>query len=652
MILQALYQLAQDENLMGSDPDYELKRVAWIVRVGEGGRLINIESTHYAVQQQTTGRKPKSKVIERAKYAWAPREPERTSGDYSFFLCDNSEYVFGIEPKSKKGVKRAEEKLAKRAQLFLEKVRECFTETHDEGVGAVLALLEDILRGRQGVELDEKCQSNDLFGFVYAPDRDRLVTDREAVRSYWHAKRAKEIQGDPMGRRCLVTGSLCIPIDKHPHLKQIPGGTPSGIALVSFNEDAFESFGWNRNTNAIVSRHAAEVCSTALNRLLNSAPPNPTQPETTLGVRNLRLSADTAVCFWSAQKNGDDFSSAFADLLTANRDEVKEVYRSIWRGKPPDIDDPSAFYALTLTGTQGRAIVRDWFETTVARVATNLSAHFADLAIVRTPPPKGKEHPPHFPLGLLCKSLADPARNRQESIPAPLTAQFLKAVFSGTIYPLAILQRALLRFRAEIGNEQDQKDGWETRQWNDARAALIKAVLNRRKRLSPQTTSYEEVQREMDPSHRSEGYTLGQLMAVIERLQQEALNPGALTENRINASVVDRYFGGASASPKSVFVRLLKNTRHHVRKARDNSGKGGLIFLLEKLLDELADQFDPKRNGFPAYLDLEQQGLFVLGYHQMRRWLWMNKEDRAEWEKSHPTAPSAYQWSKREPALS
>ncbi len=143
----------------------------------------------------------------------------------------------------------------------------------------------------------------------------------------------------------------------------------------------------------------------------------------------------------------------------------------------------------------------------------------------------------------------------------------------------------------------------------------------------------------MDPSHRSEGYTLGQLMAVIERLQQEALD-------NVNASVVDRYFSGASASPKAVFVRLLKNARHHVRKAKDNQEKGGFIFRLEKLLDELADQFDPKRNGFPAYLDLEQQGLFVLGYHQMRKWLWMNKEERNEWEQAHTAVPRSYLWNK------
>jgi hypothetical protein len=59
--------------------------------------------------------------------------------------------------------------------------------------------------------------------------------------------------------------------------------------------------------------------------------------------------------------------------------------------------------------------------------------------------------------------------------------------------------------------------------------------------------------------------------------------------------------------------------RHHVTKARDDDAKAGRVFLLDKLIGELASRFDPNRNGFPAHLDLEQQGLFVLGYRYSAR---------------------------------
>jgi len=148
----------------------------------------------------------------------------------------------------------------------------------------------------------------------------------------------------------------------------------------------------------------------------------------------------------------------------------------------------------------------------------------------------------------------------------------------------------------------------------------------------------------MDPKNASEGYILGQLMAVLERTQQAALD-------NVNASVVDRYFGAASATPKTVFVRLMKNARHHVRKARENEKGGGMAFLLDRMIDELASRFIPKTdrtfpapNSFPSFLDLDQQGLFVLGYHHMRKWLWMTTDEHIAWEQAHPDAPRAYLW--------
>jgi len=143
----------------------------------------------------------------------------------------------------------------------------------------------------------------------------------------------------------------------------------------------------------------------------------------------------------------------------------------------------------------------------------------------------------------------------------------------------------------------------------------------------------------MDPNNDNQGYVLGRLMATLERLQQAAIGD-------VNASVVDKFFSGASAHPRSVFIRLMKNARHHAKKAEGDAKSFGLAFYLERLMDEMADRFDPGNNGFPANLSLEEQGLFVLGYHQMRKWLWMNKEERSHWEKDNTNIPKAYRWSK------
>ena len=626
MILQALHRLAEREGLT-DDLDFEPKPVGWLVRVSREGELLGIRGTHYTLPAEG---KKKPKQI--AKTFWIPRRPTGKSGTKapSGFLVENAKYVFGLPTKDKSfSTDEGKEK----SGWFRGLVTRCAQETNDEASRAIVRFLEDVAQGRTSVNLPEDCRSNDLFAFEFAPDIDVLVHERPKVRGYWKRLRRESGRDGTLQRQCLVTGDHVREVGLFELIKKVPGGTTSGVGLVSFNKGAFESYGWSGNDNAPISRAAAESCATALNRLLDPAYPDPQRAGEALPQRSLRLSADTAVCYWSAEKSGDQFTSAFGGLLEARPEAVKELYRSIWRGELPAIEDKSAFYALTLSGTQGRAIVRDWFESTVASVARHLATHFDDLIMVRnTPKPKEHDLPPQFSMSALLRSLAP--QGDSERIPTPLIGALVEAALRGTLYPLALLQRAVERARAEIGN-----DDWTDLDRRDARAALIKAVLNRRKRFFPETMHYKEVQRDMDPTNLSEGYTLGRLMAVLERIQQEAIGD-------VNASVVDRYFSGASATPKTVFVRLLKNARHHVTKAKDDDGKAGFIFRLDKLIDELASRFDPKNNGFPAHLDLDQQGLFVLGYHQMRRWLWMSREERSEWEKAHVEAPREYLWSR------
>ncbi len=308
-------------------------------------------------------------------------------------------------------------------------------------------------------------------------------------------------------------------------------------------------------------------------------------------------------------------------ILEVNADEVEEMYRSIWKGIVTQIDDPSAFYALTLTGTQGRVIVRDWLETTVADVQRNLAQHFRDIDIVRNAPPgKRGSHPPSFPLGLLLESIADPKENRSDGIPAPLAAAITHAALSGRLYPRSVMQRAILRYRAELGYEQDEQNGWRTKNWNDGRVALIKAEMNRRNRRAHST---QEVTREMDPNNTNQGYLLGRLMALIERMQREALGD-------VNASVVDRYFSAASASPSVVFPRLMKNLRHHASKAKDEESTRGRARWLEGLIDEVMKHIE----HFPTHLPLDDQGMFIIGFHHQRAAFWEKRSADASPDKN------------------
>jgi CRISPR-associated protein Csd1 len=304
LILQALYELAQAEGLM-EDPDFERKPVAWLVRVDKGGRLLGIQGTHEVPTEPVPSRKKPPKPV--PKRFVVPRESSRTSGDRAMFLFDKAEYVFGIDPTGE----RPKAKLTARLSLFREGVKKCLDATGDEGVKAVDEFLEKVESGRQEVALPKDCAPNELFAFIYAPDKDLLVTQRKAVRKYWQSLRssgAGDAEGKEDAVRCLVSGDACTHVDKHPPIKRVPGGTTSGVALVSFNSRAFESYGWGGNENAPISRDAAEACSTALNRLLDSAPQAPDGRP--LVRSHFVISSDTVVCYWAPKaKNRDLLSS-------------------------------------------------------------------------------------------------------------------------------------------------------------------------------------------------------------------------------------------------------------------------------------------------------------------------------------------------------
>jgi CRISPR-associated protein Csd1 len=179
-----------------------------------------------------------------------------------------------------------------------------------------------------------------------------------------------------------------------------------------------------------------------------------------------------------------------------------------------------------------------------------------------------------------------------------------------------LLIKSIERWRAEIS-----KTEWADSLRRDARAALMKAVLNRTCKIQPEVTEM------LDPENKNQGYLLGRLMAVIERLQQAALGD-------VNASVVDRYFAAASATPRAAFMRLQKNVPHYLKKMREDERNRGLAKLLDQEQSAIIWNFRPEGGGYPASLSLQDQSLFILGYHHERHWIWLSKDEKEKLEPS------------------
>jgi len=603
-MLQELCHLAAREKLIG-DPAFEVRPIAWIIQLKANGDFLGFTSTQEAehLPPAKKGAKPKKPKMMAKKFT-IPRQfnPEtggtRTSGPFAYFLVDKSDYVLGCSLRTKANQPPTDEKLIDRHQRFIAKVRQCFESTKDKALEAVLTFLTQIHKQGLPIDLPADTAPGDLYGFVVRPDIDEFVHDHPAVQEFWRNYCENSSSEATSGWQCLITGKEMGEPSLFPMVKRVPGGQAQ-TGVVSFNAPAFESYGWNSNANAPVSSEAAQAAGIAMNRLLD--PAFQTQDGRTLQKRHIRITEDTVACYWAKEGTGDEV----ADLLNAglqadSSGRAGELWRAAWRGKKPEKLDPTKFYAVTLTGAQGRAIVRDWYETTVGEVQCSVAEYFEQLDLVpNTRPAKGKDLPPQYALRILQECLV--ASHKANDLPSKYAAALFACSINHKLkFPSSLLIVALERMRAESGDDE-----WIDSYRRDARTGLIKAILIRNHHFNLTSS--------MDEKNNQPAYLLGRLFACIERMQYLALD-------QVNASVTTRYFSAASSTPRLIFPSLLQDLEgHYFKKALRK--KTGAARMIQRHVCEIQELYgnvmDPKE-GYPQRLAPVDQGLFMIGYHTQR----------------------------------
>jgi CRISPR-associated protein Csd1 len=188
-----------------------------------------------------------------------PQPVKRTSGIAPNFLWDKTAYVLGVTAVESK-------RTAAEHKAFIERHRDWLAGSNDEGLVALLRFLES-WRPQRFAELvwpeDMKDQN-----VVFALERERLdnvyIHDRPAARELW-ARLSAEHDTKAV---CLVSGQSAPVARLHPAIKGVWHAQSSGASIVSFNLDAFTSYGHEQGDNAPVSEAAAFAYTTALNHFL------------------------------------------------------------------------------------------------------------------------------------------------------------------------------------------------------------------------------------------------------------------------------------------------------------------------------------------------------------------------------------------------
>lgn len=602
MILQALTRyyeiLAEDESSDIPRLGYSSAGVSYALNISSEGELLGV------IPLKIPGENGKKLVPQKMI---VPEQEKKASGIKSNFLCENSSYIMGVGK-----IDEMDEAKRKKKQDRISACFEAFKDLHIKILKDVKCIEANALMNyvnRWEVENAEssiilKEYIEDFYAganLVFRLDGGGYIHHNKLILKAWEEYKANSEGSKKM--QCLDNGEYAYVARLHQNIKGVRGAQSVGAAIVSFDKDsgAYESYGREKEQglNAPVSEYAAFAYTTVLNSMLSDN-------------AYKQYLGDTTVVFWaeSPKKYYQDFASLFIapdelksiDNTKYARDngavkEVKAVFEKISKGLAigdfsTSFDKNVKFYILGLAPNVARLSIRFFIANTFGEFIQNISRHYQDLRIEK----QFQEEQDLFSLWRLLNETVSPKANDKAASPI-LAGAVLRAIMTGSPYPAALFNSIMLRIRAEHAI-------------NYNKAAIIKAYLirNSNKFMEVLTVSLNE-------QSNNKAYLLGRLFAVLEKAQQDA------SEGQLKATIRDRYFTSACATPASVFPILLRLSQHHISKAEFGKSNDNRISAILNMLEM-------EQKPIPSHLSLEEQGVFVLGYYHQKNALYKKNNEK------------------------
>jgi len=615
MILQSLFNyyhiLLKDDSLGIATPGYSAANVSFALNLSPAGELLDIFpfTTKFFDGKKERERNYRRMVV--------PEQVKRTVGISANFMCDNSAYVLGVSGKEAKDLNYAE----KRFSVFRLLNAEILAKANSAVARAVIAFLE---RHEPQTALQHPVIARHLEALlkggnlIFQVNGQNALDDPE-IRRAWEEYKLGQ---DAVQMQCLVTGEVEPIARLHPSIQGVRAANPTGASLVGFNERAYESYNRikGQGLNSPVSQRVASGYGVALNYLLSNQNPN----------RKIYL-GDTTVVYWAESEN-KGYASAFAALINPEfleaesaEDQIPrkkaekkmgETAEKVQKGQALDVaklreglDESTRFYVLGLASNAARLAVRFYLTEPFGVFAERIMQHYDDLKIEKE---FANQADYLSPYRILAECVSPKVTRRDDEVKQSwslMGGALMRAVLMGLAYPEGLHAAMLNRIR------HDSDDEKRSVKINYIRAAYIKAHLIRKYRHQDQNPYQEALQMSLNESFTHPAYVLGRLFAVLEKTQREAIG------QNMNATIKDRYFTSASATPASVFPILLRLAHHWTAKAE----YGGIS---DRRIQDLLGLLDAK--PFPSRLTLDEQGVFVLGYYHQRAGFYSKNGEKAE----------------------
>ncbi|WP_302561276.1 type I-C CRISPR-associated protein Cas8c/Csd1 [Phocaeicola sartorii] len=565
MILRALYDYYHRS---GDLPAFgmELKEIGFIIVIDKCGNFLRFEDRRIDKKS--------------AQQFLVKKSVGRSSAPVANYLYDNSQYVFGYSDKGNM------ESMRKYFDTFKAKIKEIYNIfSGNEAIKAVYAfyqqepsaIVEIMQNDPLWVDIVKNLNKKySTFSFLIEGDTEIVASQKGLINLECNDEK--------------MTGKLCSVIGKYSKIVEtttatmIPGSSQATAKLVAFQiNSGYDSYGKSKGHNAPISEEAEFAYTTALNHLLRS------------DSHNKFMVGSRTFLFWtSSNSEASKLSENSLFALLGRADDpnkrielVRRTFMSIYNGTLSANKDDK-FFILGLAPNSARIAVVYWNELPLREFAGLISKHFTDMEIVDT----RKDKKPYVGLHSILGNVTLGGKSSDASPNLPDAV--VKGIFQGLPYPASLFQACIRRIRAE-------------QSVNIVRAAIIKAYLNR---LTDNNNKKIDIM--LDKENQNQGYLCGRLFAVLDKIQEDA--------NGIH-SIRERYMNSASATPAMVFATILNLSSHHLEKLN----AGGQVFY-EKLKQEIISKLDA--NGFPAHLDLQDQGRFFVGYYHQRQNFFTSKENK------------------------
>lgn len=549
-----------------SDEAFEEKPVPYFIELDGAGTFLNrTENMKEVKRGKKTVRAPESLNVPKSPVA-------RNAGIHPLLAADDIKYVLGGGPWSKPEQKRRDDELC---TAFADLIRQALKKTGDEALNACAGFYArpDQIEAARAAFAEVKA------GSLTALSVGGPVIRRDSVRNYWknHYRQTASAERLVGGKEaeCLISGKIGPIARTHDKIKGLTalGGQPSGVSLMSFDKEAFRSYGWDQNENSPVSPGRANAYVMALNDLLR------------YDGGHRKDVAGVGFIFWTKEK------TEFNPMEEIDQADPSQVERLL-RLDPLADPDPNKFYMAGVGGNGGRMLIRYWVAETLTDVKGNLKNWFLELRIANVFTGKPSE-PPR--LWQLLRAI-----DREGEPPAGRAVALIRRAIEGEAQPLGdrMLAAALARLRVARGAEQ----------LSPVRAGLIRLCVN--DQIRTRTLKGGLMTESLDPGQRHPAYLCGRLLAVYEGLQYQA-------QGEVGQNIVDRYFTLVSTYPALAFPKIEYLGKKHLQKLRRE--KPGARVAIEKEIDRLCGEIEQAcAYRFPQALDLDGQGRFALGYHHQR----------------------------------